>query len=95
MKRITKAYEQYCAYMAKSGLGRTDLDFSFENFMAYLSRMNANEPPLPWTFEWDKTPIIYAADGTVVCVISTGSIDGAYPTERVIATANLIMSLSE
>ena len=44
--------------------------------------------PTPWTF--DASGIVRSANGNSVCALSTGTLDGAFSTELLIANARLI-----
>ncbi len=51
--------------------------------------------PTPWRFEW-KTgpPVVLAANGQVVCVLPTGTFEGPFETEDVVALGERIAILA-
>ena len=59
----------------------------------HVMRGGTPEPlPLPWTFVWDRAPMLIASNGATVCVLSTGTIDGPYYEDDIRATAALLCS---
>lgn len=44
-----------------------------------------NSLPTPWSFQWDgdSPPVIFDANGKCVCILSTGTLNGAYETEKI------------
>lgn len=50
--------------------------------------------PLGWSFEWTGTmpPRILDSNGEVVCVLSTGSMEGAYSIDTIIANAKRLLN---
>ena len=48
----------------------------------------------PWTFEWDgkSPPRILDKNGKCVCVLSTGTFEGAYEIEEIISNAKRLIS---
>ncbi len=50
--------------------------------------------PLPWSFTWDGAPRIWDAEGKVVAVLSTGTLDGAHDSADVVALANSIIGMA-
>lgn len=56
-----------------------------------------NSLPTAWYFDWngDEPPRIFDADGRCVCVLSTGTLGGAYTTEQIIANAKRLLSGNE
>lgn len=42
---------------------------------------------MPFYFKWDNEPIIFDAEGRCVAVLSTGTLNGAYSTRKIVANA--------
>lgn len=49
--------------------------------------MSSEAYPRPWRGEWigDNPPRVRAANGNVVCVVSTGRLNGAHDTDDILA----------
>jgi hypothetical protein len=54
------------------------------------------EHPAPWKFAWPRaTAKVFDADGRMVVVVSSGTIQGAYDTDDIFATGEAIAALPE
>jgi hypothetical protein len=63
----------------------------------FIESKTEDSSPTPWKFAWDgdRPPTIFDANGKPVCVLSTGTLSGAYENEEIIANAKRIMSGNE
>jgi len=48
--------------------------------------------PTPWKFQWIDKPRIIAANGAIVCMMSTGTLNGPYSTDDIQEAASRIIA---
>lgn len=52
--------------------------------------------PQPWELDWDDgPPRIFAANGRCVCVLPTGTLEGAYNSEVIVELGKVLLGMEK
>lgn len=90
-----KFKEEYPLYKKRNKNSSTIEEDFIEGFSLKIKNNIKQSSPKPWKFVWDNDPKIVDFDGNVVCLLSTGTIDGVYDTETILENAKILLNDNE